>query len=280
MSESRSPGASAPPADTGRYLYCFVDLDDTNHDAGGLDATGIDGEPVSVVPGSDAAVGAVVHTRDGPYDSTDLSDLREWLLAHQSVVETAGERFGTPLPVRFDTVLEGDDAAVAAWLDGNATDIRDAFDAVGGRWEYRVTLFWDSTAFEAEQRTVDSELADIDRRLDESGAGKQFLLEKRLDQRLRELVRQREAALSDRLVDRLAEESTRTEERPVRSEMADSLGVETKSDAVGQVAVLAARDREESLGAALEEFTEEPGVDVRFTGPWPPYTFAPAITDD
>ncbi|MFB6206073.1 MAG: gas vesicle protein GvpL [Haloglomus sp.] len=280
MSESRSSGASASTAETGRYLYCIVDIDSAEHDAGAVGTTGIDGEPVSVVTGSDASIGAVVHPRDGPYDSTDLSDLREWLLAHQDVVEAAGERFGTPLPVRFDTVLQGDDDGVAAWLDRNATAIRDAFNWIEGCWEYRVTLFWDSTAFEAEQRTADSELVDIDRRLTESADGKRFLLEKQFDQRLRELVRRRETALGDRLLDRLAEEGARVEERPVRSEMADSLGVETKSDAVGQVAVLAARDQENSLGAVLEEFMEEPGVEVRFTGPWPPYTFAPTITDD
>lgn len=280
MSESRPPGASAPTIETGRYLYCLVDLSGTDQNADAVDTTGIDGEPVSLVAAPEAPVGAVVHPRDGPYDSTDLSDLREWLLAHQEVVETAGDQFGTPLPVRFDTVLEGDDDAVATWLNRNAGDIREAFDRIGGRWEYRVTLFWDSTAFEAEQRTVDSELADIDRRLNESGAGKSFLLKKQFDQRLRDLVRQRETELNDRLMSRLAEESCRVEERPVQSEMAESIGVETKADAVGQVAVLAPRDNEEPLGEVLEKFIEEPGVEVRFTGPWPPYTFAPTITDD
>ena len=31
-----------------------------------------------------------------------------------------------------------------------------------------------------------------------------------------------------------------------------------------------------ALGAVLEEIRTAPGVRVRFTGPWPPYSFMPA----
>ena len=36
-------------------------------------------------------------------------------------------------------------------------------------------------------------------------------------------------------------------------------------------------DDEEGMGEMLDEVAAETGVEVRFTGPWPPYSFVPAI---
>jgi arsenate reductase-like glutaredoxin family protein len=282
MSESSTTAetTATETVGSGRYLYCLVNLAAGREHRPAVDLTGIEDEPVSLVTAERAALGALVHPRTEPFDSTDLTKLRDWLLAHQQVVDAAGDRFGTPLPVRFDTVIEGDDGDVTAWLDGHAPQITDAFDELSGCWEYRVTLSWDSTEFGAQQQTVDPELSDIQHRIEQSGDGTKFLLEKQFDQRLRELTRQREAALRESLVDRLEDHSEQLTERPVRSDAAASLGIELDSDAVAQIAVLATPAAESALGSTLDEITETPGVDVRFTGPWPPYTFAPEISDD
>lgn len=283
MTESVDANGDTPTknADTGRYLYCLVAIDEGPIDGSlRLNIDGIEDEPVSIITVDDNSLGAVVHTRDGPYDSTDLTKLRDWLFSHQQVIEAAGDRFGTPLPVRFDTVLDGGDAAVTAWLGRNADAIMTAFDSLAGCWEYRVTLCWDSTDFEDEQRAADSELADIDRRLNQAGAGKRFLLQKQYDQRLRKLTQQRRESLKETLVNRLEEVTAQITERPPRSEAANSLGIELESDAITQVAVLASQDEESALGAVLDELMNIQGVDLRFTGPWPPYTFAPTIEED
>ena len=283
MSESPTTGETTATGavDTGRYLYCFVDLAERGGgEQAAVELGGIEDEPVSLVTAQRNSIGALVHTRAGPFDSTDLKKLRDWLLAHQQVVDAAGDRFGTPLPVRFDTVIEGNDDDVAAWLDGHATQLTDAFAEISGCWEYRVTLSWDSTEFETEQRTLDPKLSDIQRRIEQSGDGRGFLLEKQFDQRLRELTRQRETALEESLVDRLESHSEQLTERPVQSDTAASLDIELDSDAVTQIALLATPTAESALGSALDEIAETPGVDVRFTGPWPPYTFAPEISDN
>jgi arsenate reductase-like glutaredoxin family protein len=282
MSESPTTEATAATdaVDTGRYLYCFVDLTEREPGESAVDLAGIEDEPVSLVTGQRGSLGALVHARNEPFDSTDLTKLRDWLLAHQQVVDAAGDQFGTPLPVRFDTVIEGDDEDVAAWLDGHANQITDAFGEVSGCWEYRVTLSWDSTEFEAEQQALDPELSEIQHRIEQSGDGTAFLLEKQFDQRLRELRRQRETTLEESLVEQLRSHSEQLTERPIQSDAAASLGIELDSDAVAQIALLATPESESALGSALDEMTETPGVDVRFTGPWPPYTFAPQISDD
>ena len=46
---------------------------------------------------------------------------------------------------------------------------------------------------------------------------------------------------------------------------------------IANVSLLVADDRVQEIGAILHEVGEEPGVEVRFTGPWPPYTFATTV---
>lgn len=44
--------------------------------------------------------------------------------------------------------------------------------------------------------------------------------------------------------------------------------------------ILAREDREETVGDALDEYADRPGVEIRFTGPWPPYSFAPDLAGE
>jgi hypothetical protein len=44
--------------------------------------------------------------------------------------------------------------------------------------------------------------------------------------------------------------------------------------------VLARASRESELGETLESLADQPGVEIRFTGPWPPYSFAPSFGGD
>ncbi len=50
-----------------------------------------------------------------------------------------------------------------------------------------------------------------------------------------------------------------------------------ETEEVVQVSFLAHEDREEEIGRVLDDVAAEPGVEIRFTGPWPPYSFAPEL---
>jgi hypothetical protein len=43
--------------------------------------------------------------------------------------------------------------------------------------------------------------------------------------------------------------------------------------------VLAHESAADAIGEELDAVAAEPGVEVRFTGPWPPYTFAPTFDE-
>ncbi|WP_458204661.1 gas vesicle protein GvpL [Haladaptatus sp. NG-SE-30] len=251
----------------GRYLYCVVD---STGDAE-FSATGIDDEPISVV--TDDGVGAVVQSCDSPYDSDDLETVREWLLTHQEIVDAAGETFGTPLPFRFDTILKGDDDRVRAWLADQHDELESHLAEFAGHWEYRVGVTWDEERVRDELESEDDELADLRERIDEASEGTAFMLEKQYDNRLRDLRQARKETLANRLHDELQPLVREFEEVDSQRNV---LGSSTSEDVV-QVAFLAHEERETDIGSALDDIADEPGVEVRFTGPWPPYSFAPEL---
>lgn len=269
MSENASgaeTNTDAPAFETGRYLYCVVEADETDE----FSETGIDGEPVSLVASD--GVGAVVQPCGDAYDSDDLAAVREWLLTHQEVVDAAGEAFGTPLPFRFDTILKGDDDRVREWLADQRETLADYLDDFADHWEYRVSVTWDEERIREEIASGDEELADLRERIEDADEGTAFLLEKQYDQRLGERREARRRSLDERLRERLG---------PLVREFDDGedegglLGDD--SDSVVDVAFLAHEDDERAVGEALDEIAADPGVEVRFTGPWPPYSFAPEL---
>ena len=263
----------SPSFEQGRYLYCVVRADGGTEGDESLDVGGIDGEePYLIVEGG---VGAVVHACESVYDSDDMRQIKEWLVAHQLVVDAAGEAFGTPLPFRFDTILKGDDDAVADWLRESRDDLAGHLDDLAGCWEYRIGVVRTGDD-EADLADADERLAELREEIDEAGEGRRFLLEKQYDQRLAELRRGRDEDLGDDLRERLVPlvRELETLGRPSVS----MEGMESPAeDAVVRLSILAEADREDEIGAELDEVAALPGIEVRFTGPWPPYSFAPEV---
>lgn len=262
----------------GRYLYCLVELEDTDTDSWSLSLTGIEDNPVKVVSVKD--IGAVVHNPEDTYDTSNMEKIKRWILTHQKVVDAVADTFGTPLPMRFGTVLKGGDEGVKDWLDNSYRTVRDELSKLAGKWEYRITLLWKEEKFEQKLAEKDDSIQDLDRRQEDSNAGKSFLLSKKRRQRLRDLKRERRREIIRDLkdtVDPVIEDITQLQNNTSIQESTDkNSGSEDESDytKIARIAVTTMEDRESDLGSKLDEVVEKDGVKIEFTGPWPPYTFA------
>ncbi|MFC6835439.1 gas vesicle protein GvpL [Halomarina ordinaria] len=264
-------------SEEGRYLYCAVAVPD-GPARRTLDVEGIDGDPVSLL--ADDGVGVVVHERAEQYDSEDAVAVQRWLLAHQRVIDAVGQEFGTPLPFRFDTLLAGDDDDVFAWLADERETLAEHLADLADHWEYRIEVRRDPEAFEAAIVEADPELAALHERVESAGGGTAHLLEKQYEGKLREAKRAHGDDRTEELLDRVrphAREVRALSRRPQTGGL-----VERESDAVtlARLAMLATEDGASAAGEELDEVAADPGVEVRYTGPWPPYTFAPAIGEE
>lgn len=262
-------GEVAAEAVENRYVYCLVDTSDVS--TLDVDVEGVAGNAISLVEHD--GIGAVVHECESLYDSDDDAQVKRWLVAHQRVVDAMGDVFGTPLPVRFDTIIEGDDEAVRAWLSSQAETVRAELETLRGCWEYRIELLWDDEPFRAAIGETDDELQELKQREADSSGGKAFMLEKQYSNRLRERIHEREAELRALLEEQVL---------PVVVDDTVQDGNANESDdeehrSVVRRSVLADETEETALGERLDTVAAERGVKVRFTGPWPPYTFAPEL---
>jgi hypothetical protein len=267
--------------DVGRYLYCAVQIAETNDTA--FSVTGIDDEPVSLVTVD--SLGVVVHECESLYDTAESAVVKKWLLQHQDVIDAAGETFGTPLPFQFDTILTGTDEQVSAWLDENSEMLSRYLDEMSNHWEYRIEIVRDESQFEADLEATDERLMDLEERIETASAGTRHLLEKQYDHRLTELKRQRRSeramTLETRLESLAREVHELGERRTSLADGQDSAGTDSMDmDTQARLAVLAPASCEAAIGDLLDEVAAEPGIEVRFTGPWPPYTFTPTIGGD
>lgn len=268
-----APGDERERVD-GRYLYCLVHTDPTSSAGESIATTGIDDRPVNVIECD--AVGAVVHTCPTVYDTEDLAQVEQWVLTHQQVVDAASEVFGTPLPLRFDTVLEGGDAGVEQWLWEYHDRILDELTRFAGTWEYRIHLFWDRSGFDDHIAQQDEQLQEVQQHHQQAESGKQFLLEKKYEKRRRELERERRADLADTLKRRISPVVSELSEQDATTVVREETS-EEDTERVTRLAVLTDEDNETALGNRLDEIAEQEAVEIRFTGPWPPYTFAPDV---
>lgn len=271
-------GVGRDETGTGRYLYCVVrpgseaDVETGER----LGEAGVDGAAPHLVVAADLA--AVVQPRAAPYRAGEESTVRRWLLQHQGVVDAADDRFGTPLPVRFDTILAGDDDAVADWLRQEADSLRPPLERFAERSEYRVELTCDADAFGDGVAADDDRLSELAAEREAADEGTAFLKAKQEAKRERELVAERwretTRTVGEALADRAVEVRDLDRDAATLGERAGD------ADFTASFAALADEDAAGAIGERLDDVAARPGVEVRYTGPWPPYTFAPTLGAD
>ncbi|MGD0152329.1 MAG: GvpL/GvpF family gas vesicle protein [Thermacetogeniaceae bacterium] len=269
MSDSSASSATdtAPAALQGCYLYCVAPV----FDLVGLNIRGLD--DVNVHQISIREIGAVVHDCPAvPYEGEN-EQARAWLLVHHAVIDAIWERVETVLPMTFDVIIKGDSrqsarAQVAAWLEENYESFRDKLSSLRGKAELAIQVNWDRKAVLREIIAADSEVKQLQSELQGKPKGLAFFYQ----QKMEKLIRQK----ADSVVDELCQASLRK---------IQALSVQTcvnkpkRLDGLEMLlnlSVLADKANISAIGAVLGDLQARQGMDIHFTGPWPPYSFAMA----
>jgi hypothetical protein len=227
------------------YLYAIADPGVTLPEAPGFEDA-----PLRAL--GEGALVAVVSELE---ESVEPSEATLW--EHESVVEELTGA-GTILPMRFGSTLP-DEGAVRTLLRERGDELADGLARVRGAVELGVRALWEPEAAElaavtsgaAQEAAVAAEA--------EAGAGTTYLMRRLGHSR-------RSEALAERIhapLERLARASTR---RMLASPRALLIG-----------AYLVDRGAVDDFRATAERLDEEvEEAAILCTGPWPPYSFAPA----
>jgi len=252
----------------GRYLYCIVNSN-KEMDFGQM---GIEDNLVYTVSFND--IGAVVHCCEAkPYKTGDKKKAEEWILAHQYVMDLATEEFGTVIPLTFDTIFKGSDETVKQWLREEYRQLKDLLEKLEGKAEYGVQIFLEKGLIE-KITEKNEEIQSLKEEIEKKSEGIAYLFSKKLEKRL---------WLEKRaFVEEHAKSLYNTVKRLVSDVRLESVNKEVpekwrEKQMILNLACLANKDDAQRLGKMLSKVNGKEGFAVRFTGPWPPYSFVGEI---
>lgn len=247
----------------GYYLYGVVPSESGEE----LGPIGIDGAIVKTVPFQ--KLSAVVHSCDIDIKIPDNEKgAGQWIISHQDAVEKVWEKFGVIAPSSFGTILKGDDPdkTTVKWLSDNYESFLSKLKTLVGKAEYGVQLFWDIKKISEDVVAGDQELLSLQERIRSESAGIAYLHKKQMEQILKLKLEEKAFNLFKSAYDTI-------------EGMVDGIVIEKLKPAsegaqmLMNISCLVAKKDEKRLGSLLDELNDVGGYMVRFTGPWPPYSF-------
>ena len=251
---------------TGRYVYCIAQASGEHN----LGRIGLDGSEVYSIPVGGLC--AVVHDCPAaPYSSDDEEVVRQWVVSHQTVVEAALREFDTVLPMRFDTIIRDTDAVsardnVRQWLGAGSGELEEKLSHLRGKEEYGVQVFWDPAAIAGQLSKTSPEIAGLEEEIKSKPRGLAYMYRQRLEKLLKQEV------------EREAERRFRDFHHRIKASVSETKLERTKREGDRQMLMnlscLVPRGGTRPLSEELEKIDGMDGISVRFTGPWPPYSFA------
>jgi hypothetical protein len=238
---------------------------------------GIDDTTVSAVAEGKVAALASELTGDEyePDTIAAMSRDMEWVAArataHDLVLTWASDR-GPVIPLPMFSSTFGSVDAVRTMLRDRAGDLRAVLDRVARGREYALRVY----RVDAELRTalpaLSEEVAALKSAADAASPGQRYLLERKLDERMKEELRVTSQRIAGEIRESLAAEAVESATSPIPRVATDAPGT-----MILNAAFLVAPDRLRAFQERLTSIVERrqpAGFRFDFTGPWPPYHFS------
>ena len=257
----------AQEAIEGKYVYGIVKKGEGLK----LGPMGIEGDEVYII--WDDGMGAVVHDcLARPYESTDEETVKRWLLAHQNVIDEVWKRCDVIIPTTFDTIIAAEkgrtsEETVKEWLSDGRDGFMAKLETFKDKAEYGVQVFWNAPVMMQTLAQENETVQKMSAELQEKSKGSAYLhrqklemvmkkeLENKADHYFREFYQGIKACAVEVKI-----EKTKKAEDPARQ-------------MIMNLTCLLPREESETLGQELERIHQMACFFVRFTGPWPPYSF-------
>jgi len=251
----------------GLYLYCIAEGEKEVN----FGKIGVEEEEVYTTS-CDGLLAVVHDCQPEPYKSENEELVKKWVMAHQKMVDTAWERFGTVLPFGFDTIIRSEgnissEESLKNWLKKDCQNLKEKLEKVRDKEEYGVQISWDPKIIAGQIIQTVPELKKLDEEIKTKSAGTAFMYEEKLKKLIREEMEKK------------ADECFKDFYGRIRPKVNDIKIDKTKKAGEGKqmfanLSCLVNKDKVKELGEVLDEIEGTEAFFVRFTGPWPPYSFA------
>jgi len=279
-------------AQEARYIYGVIPRID-KEDFGPV---GIRGSRVYTIPYQDIC--AVVHDcSPEPYQG-DEETVKGWVATHGDVVDAIWEAAGSVLPMSFDVIIkpgeeqrpepvEGQgpeprpkliegpveggsaDDNVRHWLAEEYEKFKLKLDEFRDKVELGVQILWDPEVITRRITEENEEIRELAAEMSTKSRGLAYFYRHKIAEAVKKEMEAKADQDYRRYYERLRGYAEDTQVNKIKKHPDKQM--------IMNLALLVKRERVKALGEALGEIRQEQGVEVRFTGPWPPYTFAAKI---
>ncbi|MDI6885354.1 MAG: GvpL/GvpF family gas vesicle protein [archaeon] len=265
----------------GLYLYGIADAKALTGLAGSwgraphaqteLGQIGIEENAVYTIPYKELS--AIVHDCPlEPYNSEDEEVVKGWVKTHQHVLDVAEEKFGTVIPFGFDRIIKAEDRASAKevlnkWMSEEFDNLKKMMEKIRGKKEYGVQIFYIPSVMSEKIAEESEEIMRIKEEIKSKSPGAAYMYKQKLEIAIKKEMESRMVFYFKDFYNRIKRhvEEIKVEKTKKMDEMEKQM--------IMNLSCLVANDAYKELGAELEEMDKEEGFSVRFTGPWPAYSF-------
>jgi len=251
-----------------RYIYGVIPRTE-KEDFGPI---GIKGNRVYTITYQDMC--AVVHAcPPEPYQG-DEATVKDMVATHGNVVDAIWEAAGSVLPMSFDVIIKPDgesgaDDQVRRWLEEQYTTFKLKLDEFSDKVELGVQILWDPEVITRRITEENEEIEQLAAEMATKSRGLAYFYQHKIAEGVKKEMGTKADEDYRRYYQRLREYAEDTQVNRIKKH--------SDKQMIMNLSLLVKRDRVQALGEVLAEIQEEEGVEVRFTGPWPPYTFAAKI---
>lgn len=251
----------------GLYLYGIADADVQTE----LGRIGIEENAVYTIPHN--GLSAIVHDSPlEPYKSDDEEVVKIWVTTHQQVLDIAEEKFGTVIPFGFDRIIKPEEKVPAKdvlnnWMADEFDSLKDKIERIRGKKEYGVQIFYIPSVMSEKIVAESEEIKKIKEEMDSKSPGTAYMYKQKLEIAIKKEMESRMVSHFKDFYERIKKHA---EEIVVEKTKKTD---EKDKQMIMNLSCLVAEDRYKELGAELEKIDNEEAFSVRFTGPWPAYSF-------
>lgn len=247
----------------GRYIYCVVEKWNNSE----FQEKGIENNSVYTICNRDLC--AVVHTCPAkPYISENKEQVIAWVKAHQKVIDTAYNVFGTVIPFSFDVIIKGENAEqlVKEWLQSEEEELKKKIQRIKGKQEFGIKIFLSEQDVIKAIMQSNKEIQYLEDKIKIAKKGIAYFHK----QKIQEIIKKETEKYAELYFKEFCSKIKPVAEE-IRTEKTKKLHDDTIM--VLNASVLVKKEHVSALGDMLDHIHKKLGFSVEFTGPWPPYSF-------
>ncbi len=255
--------------DSCRYIYCIMPTTKKNN----FGNIGINKSNVYAISYKDVSV--LAHNcRPEPYKGRD-TDVVTWVVEHSNVVETTWDLIGTVIPMRFDVIvtpggLKTADEHVIEWLQSEYDTLKLKLEEFRDKAEFGIQVFWEAKMLSLAIAEENEEINKLRQEMNTKTDGVAYFYRQKIEKILKQEL--------EKKADEYYHTFLTQTKRSVEDIHIASVKKNGDRDMLMDISVLIRKDRIKELGRDLGRIKKEMGLDVRLTGPWPPYSFVTTLS--